>query len=223
MKTFIRPIYNIKEISESLRVENEKARVTIDLDLSELKYQRNSRIKNILDQLVEFRGRISFSENAQKISFKEIRILEIAHVGVGHTLAPQGIQYSKDGNLLIANYDNHRVYSFSPDGNYQFHFGEWGNSPEKLQYPNNIAIDSAGSIYVIEEKNRIIKKFSPEGTYLFQFGIGELGMIFSLSIDHRDNVWVADPEHNRIVIFNNKGTEVRSIIGQNQSSEKKLG
>ena len=211
--------YNIKEISESLRVENEKARVTIDLDLSELKYQRNSRIKNILDQLVEFRGRISFSENAQKISFKEIRILEIAHVGVGHTLAPQGIQYNKDGNLLIANYDNHRVYSFSPDGNYQFHFGEWGNSPEKLQYPNNIAIDSAGSIYVIEEKNKNIKKFSPEGTYLFQFGIGELGMIFSLSIDHRDNVWVADPEHNRIVIFNNKGTEVRSIIGQNQSSD----
>ena len=210
--------YNIEEISDSLMVEDEKERVAIDLDLCEFEYQRNSRIKNILDQLVEFNYSIVVSENTPKISFKEIRILEIAHVGVGHTLAPQGIQHNQNGNLLVANYDNHRVYSYSPEGNYQFHFGEWGSAPEKLQYPNNLAIDSEGSIYVIEEKTKIIKKFSPEGTYLFQFSIGQLGMIFSLSIDHQDNIWVADPEHNRIIIFDSIGTEVRAITSKNQSS-----
>ena len=210
--------YNIEGISDSLMVEDEKARVAIDLDLCEFEYQRNSRIKNILDQLVGFSDRIVLSENAPKTSFKEIRILEIAHVGVGHTLAPQGIQHDQYGNLLVANYDNHRVYSYSPEGNYQFHFGKWGSAPEKLQYPNNLAIDSAGSIYVIEEKTKIIKKFSPEGIYLFQFSIGQLGMIFSLSIDHQDNIWVADPEHNRIIIFDSNGTEVRAITSKNQSS-----
>jgi DNA-binding beta-propeller fold protein YncE len=210
--------YNIDEISDSLRLEDEKARIQIDLDLSEFEHQRNSRIKNILDQLVKFRDNISLSGNSPKISFREIRILEIANVGVGHTLAPKGIQYNQDGNLLVANYDNHRVYSYSPTGNYQFHFGGWGSTPEKLQYPNNLAIDSEGSIYVIEEQAKIIKKFSPEGTYLLQFGIGQLGMIFSLSIDHQDNIWVADPEHNRIIIFDHNGTEIRTIPGANQPS-----
>jgi hypothetical protein len=43
-------------------------------------------------------------------------------------------------------------------------------------------------------------------------------MIFSLSIDHQDNIWVADPEHNRIIIFDSIGTEVRAITSKNQSS-----
>ncbi|MBC8287455.1 MAG: NHL repeat-containing protein [Nitrospinae bacterium] len=210
--------YNISEIADSVRIENENAEVQINLDRCEFEYQRNSRIKNILDRLMEFRDPLSPSEDSLKTSFREIRILEIANVSIGHTLSPQGIHHKQDGGLVIASYENHRIYSYSPDGSCQFHFGGWGSAPAKLQYPNNLAIDSRGCIYVIEEKTCLIKKFDKEGNYLFQFGRGQLGMTFSLSIDSQDNIWVADPEHNRIIIFENNGAEIRTITGENQST-----
>jgi DNA-binding beta-propeller fold protein YncE len=210
--------YNISEISDSVRIEEENAQVQIALDLCEFEYQRNSRIKNTLDRLVEFRDHLSLSGSSSKASFRETRILEIANVSIGHTLSPQGICHNQDGDLLVASYENHQVYSYSPEGNCQFHFGGWGSAPEKLQYPNNLAIDSKGSIYVIEEKTQLIKKFDQKGTYLFQFGLGQLGMIFSLSIDSQDNIWAADPENNRIIIFDHNGAEVRAIPGENQST-----
>ena len=213
--------YNISEISDSVRIDEENSQVQIALDRCEFEYQRNSRIKNTLDRLVEFRDLLSHSGNSSKASFRETRILEIANVSIGHTLSPQGICHNQDGDLLVASYENHQVYTYSPEGNYQFHFGGWGCAPEKLQYPNNLAIDSKGSIYVIEEKNQLIKKFDQEGTYLFQFGLGQLGMIFSLSIDSQDNIWAADPEHNRIIIFDPNGAEVRTISGENQSTSLK--
>lgn len=210
--------YNISEISDSVRIEEENAQVQIALELCEFEHQRSSRVKNTLDRLVEFRDLLSHSGNSSKTGFRETQIFEIANVSIGHTLSPQGICHNEDGDLLVASYENHQVYSYSPEGNCQSHFGGWGCAPEKLQYPNNLAIDSKGSIYVIEEKTQLIKKFDQEGTYLFQFGLGQLGMIFSLSIDSQDNIWAADPEHNRIIIFDPNGAEVRTILGENQST-----
>lgn len=206
--------YDISEISDTLKVEAENAQVQIKLDRSEFELQRDSRVKNFLDKLVEFRGQLSNSN----MGLRETRILEIADVRIGYNLAPQGICHNEDGNLLVTGYENHQVHSYSRDGDYQFHFGGWGTAPGNMQYPNNIAIDSEGSIYVIVEKAQLIKKFDKDGNYLFQFGSAELGMVFSLSIDSQDNIWVADPEHNRIIIFDKNGAEVR-VIPADQPSE----
>jgi len=53
--------------------------------------------------------------------------------------------------------------------------------------------------------NREIKKFDRDGNFLFQFGRGDFGPIFSLSIDAQDHLWVAEPEHNRVRIFDSQG------------------
>jgi DNA-binding beta-propeller fold protein YncE len=210
--------YDLSEITDSIRSEEEAAKEIIGQDRSEFEYQRSSRVKNILDKLSEFRNRLTSSGISQKTSFREIRILEEAGSEIGKTQMPQGIHHNRDGGLLVADYENHRVHSYSPQGNYQFHFGGWGNTPDKLQYPNNLAVDSKGSIYVIEERNKLIKKFDKEGTYLLQFGLGQLGMLFGLSIDNQDNIWAADPEHNRILIFDDNGANVRTIPGENSST-----
>ncbi|MBT6856167.1 MAG: hypothetical protein HOA09_11435, partial [Nitrospina sp.] len=131
------------------------------------------------------------------------------------TLAPQGIHYNKDGDLLVADYENHRVYSYSQQGSYQFHFGGWGNAPTCLQYPVNLSTDSENSIYVIDEINREIKKFDHHGNFLLQFGRGDFGSIFSLSVDAQDNVWVAESEHNRIRVFDGQGKILR--MGENSN------
>jgi DNA-binding beta-propeller fold protein YncE len=197
--------YNIAEISDSLRIEDDIDRAKIDLDQLEFEYQRVSKIKNILGKLVEFRNRLSPSEENLKTTFREIQIIEKAGAEIGQTLAPQGIHYNQDGDLLVADYEHHHIYSYSQKGLYQFHFGGWGNAPTCLQNPVHLTTDSKNAIYVIDEMNREIKKFDREGKFLLQFGRGNFGPIFSLSTDAQDHVWVAEPEHNRVRVFDSQG------------------
>ena len=203
--------YKISEISDSIKIEDEVERVKIDLDRLEFEFQRNSRIKNILDKLAEFLGSLPASEEGPKTSFRESRILEKAGAEIGQTLAPQGIHYNRDGDLLVADYENHRVYSYSQKGSYQFHFGGWGSAPTCLQYPVHLSTDSENSIYVIDEMNREIKKFDRCGNFLLQFGRGDFGPIFSLSVDAQDDIWVAESEHNRIRVFDGQGKVQRTL------------
>ncbi len=204
--------YEISKLSDSARVENENRRSHIALDHCELEYQRNSRVKNILDRLVDFRSRLSPSY--KKTDFREIRILEKANVSIGHTLNPHGIHYNQDGDLLVINFEDHRVYSYSPLGYFQFHFGGWGNAPEKLQNPGNLVTDRKGSIYIVLEGARIVKKFSKAGTFLLQFTLKQSGVLYSPSIDSQNNLWVADPENNQVWIMNDQGKTLKTLQGK---------
>ena len=206
--------YNISEIPESIRIEDEIERTNINMDRLELEHHRNSRIINTLDKLVTFRDQLYPSGKNLPTSFQEIQFFEKAGKEIGQTLAPQGIHHNRDGDLLIADYEHHRIYSYSKQGRYQFHFGGWGNAPTCLQYPINLTTDSANSIYVIDEINREIKKFDRDGNFVLQFGRGDFGPIFSLSIDAQDQIWVAESEHNRIRIFDNQGNILRTLQGE---------
>ena len=207
--------YQITEISDSMSIERKIEQVKIDLDQLELEHHRNSRIKNVLDRLVEFRTGLSSSAENLDTGFLEVQIVEKAGGEIGQTLAPQGIHHNHEGDLLIADYEHHQVFSYSQKGNYQFHFGGWGNAPACLQYPVNLSTDSENSIYVIDEKNREIKKFDREGRFLLRFGQGDFGPIFSLSIDTSDHIWVAESEHNRVRIFDGQGKIQRTLQNEN--------
>lgn len=212
--------YKTSGISDSIKIADEIDRVKIDLDRLEFELQRNSRIKNILDKLVDFRDLLLSSEVNLKTGFRETLIIEKAGAEIGQTLAPQGIHYNRDGDLLIADYENHRVYCYSPQGHYQFHFGEWGNAPTCLQYPVNLSSDSENSIYVIDEMNREIKKFDRNGNFILQFGRGDFGAIFSLSVDAQDQIWVAESEQNRIRVFDGQGNVLRILQGENSNLQE---
>ncbi len=207
--------YEISGISDSIKIENEIERAKIDLDQFEFEYQRSSRLKNTLDKLVEFRNSLELPGKNMAIKFQEIRFFEKTGAEIGQILAPQGIHYNRNGDLLVADYENHRIYSYSPQGNYQFHFGGWGSAPACLQYPVNLTTDSQNSIYVIDELNREIKKFDGRGNFLLQFGRGDFGPVFSLSVDDQDHIWVAEAEHNRIRVFDGHGNIQRTVQGEN--------
>lgn len=215
--------YKISEISESIRIEKELAQKAIDRDKFEFEYQRNSRIKNILDKLTEFRDDLSPSEASPKINSREIQILEKSNSAIGQILAPHGVKHNQNGDLLVIDYESHMIFNYSSQGDYQFHFGGWGNAPGNIQYPGGIAIDSKNNIYIIEERSRLVKKFNEKGKYLFQFDLGKSGMLFSPSIDNQDNIWIADPENNRISIFDDQGNALRNLQGENSNLKEPVG
>jgi DNA-binding beta-propeller fold protein YncE len=137
----------------------------------------------------------------------------------GEAMRPQGLAHTPEGDLLVVDYDQHRILRFNSSGLYQGHFGGGGNSPGCFKYPVCVQVDSSkGVIYVSDERNERVQKFSADGKFILSLGDGEspeqqLGAIFSLSVDSENQLWVADPDHNRIQIFAEDGRWLRSISG----------
>jgi DNA-binding beta-propeller fold protein YncE len=215
--------YKISEISESIRIEKDLAQKAIDRDRYEFEYQRNSRIKNLLDKLTEFRDDLSHSEASPKINFREIQILEKSNSVIGQILAPHGIKHNRNGDLLVIDYESHMIFSYSSQGAYQFHFGGWGSAPGNLQYPGGLTVDSKNNIYIIEERSKRVKKFDEKGKYLFQFDPGGSGMLYSPSIDNQDNIWIADTDHNQIRIFDDQGNTLKTLQGEKSNFKEPIG
>jgi sugar lactone lactonase YvrE len=76
---------------------------------------------------------------------------------------PDGLARDRDGNLYVADTNNHRIRKISPQGlvttiggsTYGYHAGP--GSSARFAYPNDIAIDDVGNIYVADGNNRSVR------------------------------------------------------------------
>lgn len=76
------------------------------------------------------------------------------------TAAADGVMYATDG------YGNARIHRFSPDGEYEFSWGEPGTEPGQFQLPHCIVISEENILYVADRHNNRIQLFTPEGKFL---------------------------------------------------------
>jgi DNA-binding beta-propeller fold protein YncE len=194
--------HNISDIDASIKVDADITQLQANVDRLELKLKRSMQSKNSLDLILNFAKKSTSAPETQLKHF-----FSISKVGpeIGLPLTPQGLTHNSKGDLLVADYENHRIQCYSSEGKYRFHFGAWGNSPRAFKYPVNLATDSQDNIYVIDEGNGVIKKFDTEGNFILQFEDGLIGSVFSLSIDPQDQVHIADLDNDRIVIFDSNG------------------
>ena len=97
-------------------------------------------------------------EPAPKMSGKPFSVP--AHVAIDHRT---GEFYVADG------YSNARVHKYTPDGGYQFSWGESGTGEGQFNIVHNITTDSEGWVYVADRENHRIQIFSPEGKFETQW------------------------------------------------------
>lgn len=87
----------------------------------------------------------------------------------------------------------------------------YGKQPDAMQYPRDVAVDSAGNIYVADSGNGRILKYDDGGTLLLEFPVSDAGDDYStcgIAIDHHRNAVVcteilfdgADPENARSIM-----------------------
>jgi sugar lactone lactonase YvrE len=144
----------------------------------------------------------------------------------GKLKMPIGITVGPDGNIYVADANNHRFQKFDNGGNY---IKDWGkNSGDgsggagngEFSFPHDVALDSNGNIYVSDTCNNRIQKFSPSGIFVgkwgrnggdgsFGTGKGEFHYPMGLAIDANDNVYVADYNNHRIQKFKSSGQFVQ--------------
>jgi peptidylglycine monooxygenase len=75
--------------------------------------------------------------------------------GPGEFNTPHGIWVTRDGRILVADRENHRVQVLDSEGNY---LDEWGD----LYRPMDIFVDRDDQIYVTEQVPRL-SMFAPDG------------------------------------------------------------
>ena len=68
---------------------------------------------------------------------------------------PQGICLDHQGNVLMADRDNHRISIYSLDGNLQRHVI---TRYDGIKYPCDIKIDSNGSLVMVENHSGFLSK-----------------------------------------------------------------
>ncbi len=124
------------------------------------------------------------------------------------------------GLIYLSDNINSRIQqfavTFTPDGvpifTYRHSFGEYGDGPAQLAYPQGLAVDEAtGRLYVADHANRRIQVFDPEGHRIAGFAPPDahLWQILQLTVGPDSAVYATDSYNNAVWIFEPDGA-VRS-------------
>jgi len=110
------------------------------------------------------------------------------------------VAFDNTGNVYVADLFNHRIQTFTPDGQFLQKFGTG-----QLQYPSSIAI-CGDMVYVGERDHHRVSVFSFEGKFLKSFGAmgeaqGHFNKVRGVTVDTNGLVLVADYSNNRVQIF----------------------
>ena len=219
----------IPQIDQSIALRDRLAENQIKLETSEAQLNRLHKIKNRVRKLKTCITASDKTGAERKTKSAPLHVrFSFGKTGAktGWPLKAYGLAACPGGGLIAADYEFHQVCVFDADGTLRLRFGGWGNAPGAFKYPIAVAADSQGCIHVADEKNRRIQKFTAAGEFLLAYGDtgadeARLGPIFCLAIDG-DRVWVPDPTHNRIHIYDTQGKPVRNLTPESGDPEAAL-
>ncbi len=143
---------------------------------------------------------------------------------------PVGIAVDAQGNLYIADSENHRIRKITPAGIVSTIAGttrgyaDGGANKARFNDPVDVALDNAENIYIVDRNNHCIRKITPNGTVSTVAGTGKPGFangtgekaLFNgprgITIDKHGNLYIADSGNNRIRKIASDG-KVSTIAG----------
>jgi DNA-binding beta-propeller fold protein YncE len=121
---------------------------------------------------------------------------------------PWGIAVGPDGTVFVADTWNHRIQTFTPEGEFIKEWGYFGQAeqPEAFWGPRDLAVDGSGRVFITDTGNKRIVVFSSDGGYLTQFGgvgmaLGQLDEPVGIAVDPAGLVYVADTWNQRIQVY----------------------
>jgi len=141
---------------------------------------------------------------------------------------PAGLALDADGNLYIADRENHRVRRVDGKGRITTvagtgtagFSGDGGPAVEaSLNLPSGLVFDSRGNLYIADRSNDRVRRVNTKGvieTFAGNGGDGyhgdagpateaELSKPFGIAFDDKDNLYIADRGNNRVRKVSPKG------------------
>jgi DNA-binding beta-propeller fold protein YncE len=137
----------------------------------------------------------------------------------GEFNSPTGIAIDKDGNIYVADTDNHSVQKFDKEGKCLGRWGgEAGSEEGSFYYPRGLATNAEGEVYIADSGNNRIQKFDGEGNCMHAWGrfgfawrgadMGRFDVPWGVATDKQGNIYVTDTSNSRIQKFGPDGSSL---------------
>ena len=126
---------------------------------------------------------------------------------------PYGIAYNSRGEMIVSEWNGHRVSIFDIRGQKIRTFGSNGDSPDQMKYPQGTAVNDMDNIYVSSWHK--LQKFTSSGELIKCVGgrggkEGEFDDPRGVTL-YDNQVYVCDCNNHRIQVFDLDLNFVRSI------------
>jgi len=129
--------------------------------------------------------------------------------------SPYGVAVDVQGNVYVADSENHKISKITPDGVLSIlagstkGFADGSGDSTKLNTPYGVAVDADGNVYVADYWNHKIRVINQNGELStlagsetgFNDGSGAMAKFTlpsGVAIDEQGNVYVADSDNNKI-------------------------
>ena len=120
---------------------------------------------------------------------------------------PMGIAVKKNGDVVVTEYENHRLKIFSQENLGESKtIGTRGIGPGKFFCPRGVALDQDDNILVADSQNHRIQVVSSTGESIGTFGMigsdpGCLDTPYDVVMEASGNIIVADAKNHRLQVF----------------------
>jgi DNA-binding beta-propeller fold protein YncE len=132
--------------------------------------------------------------------------------GPGQFRDPRGVAVNKEGHIIVADSNNHRVQVWSNDGTFLLSFGSRGSGPGQFQHLSGVAVDpTTGNIIVADKSNHRVQVWRPDGSFIRSFGSrgrdqGQFMYPEGVAVDKEGHIIVADSKNDRVQVWRADGS-----------------
>ena len=133
---------------------------------------------------------------------------------------PSGMASDKDGNIYVADRDNHYVKKFTTGGKFisKLGTGKPGSKHNEFNQPRGLVISYNNFLYIADGLNHRIQVFNGD-QFQFSFGSlgsnpGQLNVPCAVALNStEDQLFVSDNKNNRVQVFSTQqGIFLRQIV-----------
>lgn len=136
---------------------------------------------------------------------------------------PHGVEADRQGRLYLIDAGNGRIIKFDQDLNAVLDHGGTGFSEGLLSNPTYLSLDNNLSLYISDGGNQRISVFDGSLNYIEEISFNDednpldYGRPSGLIADRYGELWVADYDKGRMVIYDNENQPNRFIGGKEDS------
>ena len=121
---------------------------------------------------------------------------------------PHDVTVSANNHLLVADYSNNCIYTYTLDGHYVGKFSTPGSGRGQLSNPYSLTTDLNGFIIVADTNNHRVSIFDKDHNCIHCFGSngtanGQFSNPRGIAVSPNGSIYVSDYSNKRIQIFSN--------------------